>query len=127
MNRNQLETYILQNYSAEKDYPWVKYPDYSAFRCANKKCFAFFLNITKDKLGLDDDSPVEVVNLKCSPLMIGSLIRENEIFPGYHMNKEHWITVLLDGSVPNEEIKMLLDMSYELTFPKQKIKNPPEP
>ncbi len=47
--------------------------------------------------------------------MIGSLRLSKGFLPAYHMNKEHWITILLDGSVEREKIKQLIDLSYELT------------
>ncbi len=46
------------------------------------------------------------------------MLREQSGYlPAYHMNKERWITIRLDGSVPEEEIKNLIDMSYHLTKP----------
>ena len=65
---------------------------------------------------------IDVVNLKCDPVLIGSLRMEKGIFPDYHMSKDKWISVALDGSVDDEKIKMLLDMSYELTELKTKRK-----
>jgi predicted DNA-binding protein (MmcQ/YjbR family) len=61
-----------------------------------------------------NDGPLEV-NLKCDP-ELSELLREkyDAIKPGWHMNKKHWNTVTLDGSIPDEEIKELIDMSYEL-------------
>lgn len=50
--------------------------------------------------------------------MIGGLRKEEGILPAYHMNKEHWITVLLDGTVEKEEICNLIDISFELTIKK---------
>ena len=71
--------------------------------------------IPKSKLGLREDGMIDVVNLKCDPVLIGSLRMEKGIFPAYHMSKDKWISVALDGSVDDEQVKMLLDMSYELT------------
>ena len=50
----------------------------------------------------------------------GSLRRGQGFLPAYHMNRENWVSVLLDGTVPEEEIKRLIELSYELTAPKQK-------
>jgi predicted DNA-binding protein (MmcQ/YjbR family) len=63
--------------------------------------------------GIHDD-PLEV-NLKCDP-ELSELLRDkyDAVKPGWHMNKKHWNTVTLDGSIPDEEIKELIDMSYEL-------------
>ena len=61
-----------------------------------------------------------MVNFKCDPILIGSLRGQTGFFPAYHMNKANWITVALDGSVPDEQIKMLLGMSYDATAPNVK-------
>lgn len=119
MKRDELETLISETYNADADYPWLKYPNYEVFRhSSNQKWFALIMDVPKSKLGLQGDEPLNVVNFKCDPLLIGSLRGEAGIFPAYHMNKEQWITVALDGSVSDEQIQMLLDMSYEATAPK---------
>ena len=123
MNREELETYIPKTYNAKQDFPWVKYPTYEVFRHADsKKWFALIMNLPKEKLGIAGVGTLDVINLKCAPDLIGSLRIEKGFFPAYHMNKEHWITAVLDGSVPDDKIKMLLDMSYKLTAPKQNRK-----
>ena len=68
-----------------------------------------------EKLGLPGDGIFSVVNVKCDPRLIGSFRGEPGIFPAYHMNKAHWLTIALDGSAEEGKIKFLLDMSYELT------------
>ncbi len=119
MDREELEEHIRSNYSTEPDYPWIKYPDYEVFRhTSNKKWFALIMEVPKDKLGLPTNDILSVVNFKCDPILIGSFISKAGYFPAYHMNKTSWITVALDGSVPDDEIKMLLDMSFEATAPK---------
>ncbi len=73
------------------------------------------LVVEKNKLGIDSDDRVDILDVKCDPILIGSLIQNEGYFPAYHMNKTHWITILLDGSVPKEEIFNLIDLSYDLT------------
>ncbi len=120
MNRVELETYITETYHVEKDYPWASYPSYAVFRhSGNRKWFAVVMDISKDKLGLHGVDMIEVVNLKCDPVLIGLLLTEPGFFPAYHMNKENWITVALDGSASDDKTKMLLDMSFEVTMPKK--------
>ncbi len=121
MNRKQLEEYVSETYAVVIDYPWEKYPNYEVFRHSNnKKWFALIMDIPKNKLGLVGDEIVDVVNFKCDPNLIGSLRRENGLFPAYHMNKDNWITVVLGKTVEDEKIKILADMSYELTGKKKK-------
>ena len=124
MDRKELEQFILDNYNCNTDYPWIKYPNFEVFRHTNnKKWFALIMDIPKDKLGLESNEIISVVNFKCDPILIGSLLREKGFFPAYHMSKNSWITVALDNSVDNDKIKMLLDLSYQLTADKIKKKS----
>jgi predicted DNA-binding protein (MmcQ/YjbR family) len=57
------------------------------------------------------------INLKCDPLIAESLRQEHtSVIPGYHMNKRHWNTVFIDGSIPKEKLLWMIDMSYDLVF-----------
>ena len=123
MNREQFIQYISDEYGIDGECLWVKYPLYRVFRHpGNRKWFAIVMDIPRNKLGLEGTETLNVVDLKCDPNLIGSLQGESGIFPAYHMRKTSWITVALDGSVPDKHIKMLLDMSYNATAPKMKKK-----
>ncbi len=123
MNRDKLEKFIIENYNVEPDYPWLKSPNHAVFRhSGNRKWFALIMDIPKNKLGLPETDITDVVNFKCDPLLIGPLLKEKGVFPAYHMNKEYWVTIALDGSVNDDTIKMLLDMSYDVTKPKPRRK-----
>ena len=76
------------------------------------------MDVPRNKLGLSGEGMMDVVNLKCDPILTGTLRTEPGFFPAYHMNKENWITAALDGSVPEDQLKILLDMSYHATAPK---------
>lgn len=121
MNRESLIEYISDFYSTDAEFPWVRYPEYMVFRHSNnKKWFALLMNVPKEKLGLTGPGALDILNVKCDPIVIGSFRAEPGIYPAYHMNKESWISVALDGSVDDQKIKMLLDMSFDLTAAKQK-------
>lgn len=123
MNRKELTGYILETYHADQDFPWVKYPDYFVFRHVNnRKWFALVMDVPKNKLGLAGDERMDIVNVKCDPVLISSLRNKDGFFPAYHMNKTNWITISLEGTVPDDELKMLIDMSYEATAKKTKHK-----
>lgn len=63
----------------------------------------------------DIDATELALNLKCDPYVSLDLrSRYPQITPGYHMNKKHWNTVLIDGNIPDKEILRLIDHSYEL-------------
>ena len=114
--RQEIEKYINQNYDALQEYPWEDYPTYTTFKHKdNKKWFALIMNVPYEKLKINKSGIVDVINMKTIPDMIGSLRKEEGILPAYHMNKEHWITILLDGTVTKQKICDLIDLSYELT------------
>ena len=116
MERTVLDKYITETYGAVGEYMWEKYPTFAVYRHQNnKKWFAVIMEIPKSKIDLCGDDSVCVINLKCDPTLIGSLLLENGIHKGYHMNKNYWITVRLDGSVNLDKIKWLLDLSFDLT------------
>ena len=123
MNRKTFDEYIADVYGSSAEFPWASEPSFAVYRHkSNQKWFAVIMDIPCFKLGLENETVVNVVNLKCDPLLIGSLIKEDGILPAYHMNKNHWITALLDGSVEEEKLKLLLDISFELTDKKKKTK-----
>ena len=116
MNRKQLDTIICEKYSTEPEYPWERYPSFAVFRHkSNRKWFAVIMNIPKEKFGLHDEGNMDVVNLKCADDIIDSMWREEGVFPAYHMNKRHWLSVALDDSASDETVEFLLDISYDLT------------
>lgn len=121
MNRKELKEYILNTFGVTPDTPFESSPTHEVFRhSANKKWFGLILDVKREKLGLCGEGFIDVVNLKCDKLMIGSVKMNKGVFSGYHMNKSSWISVALDGTADNELIKTLVGMSYELTMPKIK-------
>lgn len=117
----QVVDYIKEAFGVCPEFLWAKTPNNAAFRHPqNRKWFAaLLLDMPRSKLGLQEEGRADILDLKCDPLMMGSLLDGKRFLPGYHMNKEHWITVLLDGSVPPGEIFPLIDLSYELTEKKK--------
>ena len=121
MNRIELEKYILLQYDALADDPWASAPGFRVFRHADsRKWFAVMMNSPKCRLGEASDELLEVVNVKCDPLLIGSLRGQNGYFPAYHMNKEKWLSIQLGKPELDDAIKDLLSLSYELTAPKKR-------
>ncbi len=120
MKPNDFEKHILDTYGVSAEHPWPEYPHHAVFRHQNnRKWFAVMMRLPAEKIGLPSGGEVDVVNLKCDPLLLGSLLLENGIHRAYHMNKNHWITVRLDGSLPMEKIGWLLDLSFDLTNKKR--------
>ena len=80
----------------------------------NQKWYAVILTISRQKLGLNGNDKIEVMDLRGLPEEIAGLTDGQKYFPGYHMNKKHWYTLCLDGSVGLEEIYRRVDESYLL-------------
>ena len=106
--------WIKSQFGAEPDYPWPDTPDYCVFRCPNEKWFALVMRIKYRQLGLSSDEEVWVVNMKASQDEISNLIDKKSIFPAWHMNKKHWITVLLTAVTDFEKLCELTEESWEL-------------
>ncbi|MCM1107292.1 MAG: MmcQ/YjbR family DNA-binding protein [Blautia sp.] len=121
MNREQVFAYVKQQYGTEPDYPWKDVNAVLRHR-ENNKWYGAILEVDKEKLGLPGGGRVDVLNVKSEPMLIGSLRMQEGFHPAYHMNKEKWISIRLDDSAPDAEIKSLLDLSYELTGPKKRKK-----
>jgi predicted DNA-binding protein (MmcQ/YjbR family) len=117
MNRQQLFAWVNQQYQVEPDYPWKTNPEYAVLRHPrHRKWFAVVFPLESHKLGLPDGAVVQVMNIKTRPELSGSLRQQAGIYPAWHMNKEHWLSLTLADGLPDEEIFALLDDSFSLTF-----------
>lgn len=107
--------YARNKYGDELEFLWERYPDAAVLRRKdNQKWYALFMTIPKSKLGLASGEPVEIIDLRFDADELPKKVDGERYFLGYHMNKKHWLTMLLDGSVPIEEILNYLDESYIL-------------
>ncbi len=113
--------YIKKQYKTEPEFLWANSPHTAALRHPeDHKWFgAIFWDMPREKLGLKEEGLVDILDLKGDPAMISTLIDGTRYLPGYHMNKEHWLTVLLDGTVALPEIFALIDESFQLTKKKK--------
>ena len=113
--RERLFGYASDHFGAQPEYLWERTPQHAVLRRSdNAKWFAVIMKVDGSKIGQEKGIILDIVNVRCSPLMTGSLLAVKGIVPAYHMNKESWVSVMLDGSVDEEQIMSLLDMSYEL-------------
>ncbi len=121
MDRKQVEQFIHANFAGiSQDYLWEDTPDASVIRHTdNHKWFALLMKMPYSTLGLNRPGEVDFINLKSDPDLIETLTHESGILPAYHMNKRHWLTVLLDDSVDPARLKSLIDISFTLTAKKR--------
>ena len=116
MTLQKLKEHIFDTYSVEPDHPFRMDDVSCVFRHAdNRKWFAITMNIPYKRLGIQRDGNVDILDIKCDPILIGSLRDKPGFRTAYHMSKDKWITILLDGSAAQEYIIPLLAMSYDLT------------
>ena len=114
MTRAELIAYINERYSTEPEHPWMD--DNIIFRHRdNRKWFALVMQVQYRRLGIPKDGPADAANIKCGPLLMGAYRGKPGILPGYHMNKDNWLTILLDGSADDDLVKELLQISYDMT------------
>ena len=117
MDRQTIFDYIKKKYRISPEYPWRRDNTSAVFRHAdNKKWFALVMTVQGNRLGLADNCWTDVINLKIDDLFYRDLVlRDDGILPAYHMNKMHWISVLLDGTVPDDKVFELVDISFMAT------------
>ena len=114
MTKEELIRFVAERYSTEPEYPWGD-ENFIFRHRANRKWFAVAMRVKYRRLGLDREGAADIVDVKCGPLLMDAYRRQPGILPGYHMNKDHWITILLDGTAEDSLIRELLELSYDLT------------
>lgn len=115
MDRYDIFEWVKERYGTLPEYLWDSLPDGAVLRNKSGKWYAVIMYVRRERLGLTGEGKTDVLDLKCDPLLIGSLLTRRGFLPAYHMNKNHWISILLDGSVPDGEIMDLIRMSYNMT------------
>lgn len=120
--REEVFAYVKKKYKAEPEYLWRSYPDYAVFRHAeNRKWFGIVMNVAESVLNLDGGGRADILNVKVDdPVLLDLLLRQPGYFPGWHMNRRNWISILLDGTVAFEEICGMIDESFLATAPREK-------
>ena len=120
MTKKEFLDYCLDTYGTSPDYPFEEDFVTAVLRHAdNKKWYALVMRLSRRKFGFDSDEIIDVVNLKLPTEMFGSFGKEDGVYPAYHMNKLHWISVLLPDS-PDDVAQFLVNASFEATKDKRK-------
>ena len=115
---NRIIEFIKNEYGAEPEFLWPeRYPVCAIFRHGdNRKWFALIGLISSKSLGIKDDNEIEIINLKFDKNQALEFAESNEhVFPAYHMNKQNWITIILDDSLDDKVIFELINKSFLLT------------
>ena len=139
MDESELFEYVAATYGAAPEYLWARFPGAFVFRHReNRKWFCVGMEVERAKLGLpvegsaasdyeDDKSDgtstafgvssdkVLLIDVKTGPIVGGSYLGQPGIVKAWHMNKNHWLGILLDGSASEQTVKELLDISFCMT------------
>lgn len=116
---NKVVEYVQTKYQAKIDFPWYKYPDYFVIRNKNNKWFGIVMKVPYKKFNLNKEDLVDVLNVKIDDHGLYDIVVDNKtIFPGYHMAKHKWISILLDCSVDIKKTFRLIDESYIAVYNK---------
>ena len=122
MTKQQFFSHCLSTYTTSPDYPFDEDFETAVLRHANnRKWYAIVMRVSRRKFGFDSDEVIDVVNLKLPTEMFGSFGASDGVYPAYHMNKLHWVSVLLPDS-PDDIVEFLLNVSFEATKSKSKKK-----
>ena len=123
MTKQELFEYCLNTYGTSPDYPFDDLFESAVLRHAdNRKWYAIVMKVSRRKFGFKSDEVIDIVNLKLPTEMFGSFGAADGVYPAYHMNKLHWISVLLPDA-PNDIVQFLVNVSFEATkSPKKKSK-----
>jgi predicted DNA-binding protein (MmcQ/YjbR family) len=122
MTKQSLFEYCLSTYYTSPDYPFEGDFETAVFRhSGSRKWYAIVMRVSRRKFGFDSDEVIDVVNLKLPTEMFGSFGASDGVYPAYHMNKLHWVSVLLPDS-PEDVVQFLVNVSFEATKSKTKKK-----
>jgi len=113
---SEIIDYCNNKYGGNHVNPFKKHPDILAFVNEKNKWYALMSNVEYNKLNKTSNiiTKVKILNVKYPTDNISDIIDNQNIFPAYHMNKKHWISIVLDKNIKLETIKELIDISYSL-------------
>ena len=115
MTKQEFLEHCFNTYGSSPDYPFDDHLETVVLRHAdNRKWYAIVMRVSRCKFGFDSDEVIDVVNLKLPTEMFGSFGAADGVYPSYHMNKLHWISVLLPDA-PDDVVQFLVNVSFEAT------------
>jgi len=113
---NRIAHLIIEKYKDKPEFLWEKFPGSAIFRNSKTgKWYFVILDVDRSKIQQGKKGLIEAADIKLSSENINKLTKEDYFYPGYHMNKKYWLTVILDDTVPDEKIMELVEESYLLS------------
>lgn len=113
---NRINEYIKSMFETLPEFLWDKYPNYAVYRNKNNKWFSIIIDIQMNKIEKkgNDDTIIEIINVKINPECKNNLLKIKGIYETYHMNKKSWISIVLNDTLPDEKIFELISDSYNM-------------
>lgn len=112
---NRIADKVNKKYGDKPEFAWTKFPGYGIFRNSrNAKWYALIMNINKSKIDKGNEE-VEIINVKLDENEVKTLLKRKGFYKAYHMNKENWISIILDDSIEDEEIVKYIEESHKYT------------
>ena len=119
--RGEVLRFARQRWHTQPEYFWRTAPRYAVLRhSGSRKWYGLLMDVPRERLGLAGGGVVDILDVKCDPILSGSLRKSPGFLPAYHMHHDGWLTILLDGTVELEMVCSLLCASYELTADRAK-------
>ena len=113
MTLGDVHDYLRTRYGLEPERAFKEDPGIGVFaRSDSKKWFAATKNIRCRSVDVEGDGCVDILNVKLDPRVVASLRTREGFRPAWHMNRNKWVTVLLDGTVSDDEVQSLIDKAY---------------
>ena len=113
MKREEIYEYVKKQYGTVPEYLWKESPESAVLRHQNGKWYAVIMQVEKSRLGLEGDTKVDIIDVKCDPDMVGLLTQTYGFLPGYHMNKKYWNSIYPGRDLSDVRIKELIRISYD--------------
>ena len=111
--RERVLAYAAEQYGTVPEYLWMTAPEDAVLRHPCGKWYGIIMKVKSERLGLAGDF-TDVLAAKCERGLQPLLLTQEGFLPAYHLNKEHWVSAQLDGSASMQDVRVLLDMSFEL-------------
>ena len=112
--------YVKRNYGDSPEFLWTKFPDNAIFRRKdNRKWYMIITSIKGMQIGMEAENKYDIIDLKMDPEKSEEVLSHKGYYPGWHMNKKSWYTLILDKSVSDEELMKCIDYSYILAADKR--------
>lgn len=117
---NRITNLVIKKYGNEPEFLWKTTPGTGVFRNSDsKKWYLAILDVDRSKIQENKKGTVEIALIKLSPDNVVKIIKEEHFYPGWHMNKKYWISVILDEMVNDDKIMKLIEESYGFTIKKK--------